>query len=191
MCYILYSRIANNECVMNLKPQDLLFLLKLVSIKGAPWTFNELAIELGMSPSEVHAAAKRAIMARLAIKDEASTRPNIRNLTEFLLHGVQYAFFPERGGMSRGLPTAHAAPPLIQSVSGGSEPPPVWPDATGDVRGESFVPLYKSVPVAARKDSKLYELLALVDAIRGGRARERELAKQQIQKELEQYNAAS
>ena len=176
---------------MNLKPQDLLFLLKLVSIKGAPWTFNELAIELGMSPSEVHAAAKRAIMARLAIKDEASTRPNIRNLTEFLLHGVQYAFFPERGGMSRGLPTAHAAPPLIQSVSGGSEPPPVWPDATGDVRGESFVPLYKSVPVAARKDSKLYELLALVDAIRGGRARERELAKQQIQKELEQYNAAS
>ena len=176
---------------MSLKPQDLLFLLKLVSIKGAPWTFNELAIELGMSPSEVHAAAKRATMARLAIKDEANTRPNIRNLTEFLLHGVQYTFFPERGGMSRGLPTAHAAPPLIKSVSSDSEPPPVWPDANGDVRGESFTPLYKSVPVAARKDPKLYELLALVDAIRGGRARERELAKKLIQRELEQYNAAS
>jgi hypothetical protein len=131
---------------MNLKPQDLLFLLKLVSKKGAPWTFNELAIELGMSPSEVHAAAKRATMARLAIKDETSTRPNIRNLTEFLLHGVQYTFFPERGGMSRGLPTAHAAPPLIKSVSADSEPPPVWPDANGDVRGESFAPLYKSAP---------------------------------------------
>jgi hypothetical protein len=121
-----YSRIANNECRMNLKPQDLLFLLKLVSKKGAPWTFNELAIELGMSPSEVHAAAKRATMARLAIKDEANTLPNIRNLTEFLLHGVQYTFFPERGSMSRGLPTAHAAPPLIKSVSADSEPPPVF-----------------------------------------------------------------
>jgi hypothetical protein len=80
---------------------------------------------------------------------------------------------------------------MIKSVSSDSEPPPVWPDANGDVRGESFAPLYKSVPVAARKDPKLYELLALVDAIRGGRARERELAKKLIQRELEQYNAAS
>ena len=39
-----------------------------------------------------------------------------------------------------------------------------------------FSPLYKSVPQAARRDSRLYELLALVDAIRSGQGRARDLA---------------
>jgi hypothetical protein len=55
------------------------------------------------------------------------------------------------------------------------------------VRGESFSPLYKSAPSAAKKDSKLYQLLALVDAIRGGRARERDIAKKELKKRLENY----
>ena len=175
---------------MSLKPQDLLFLLKLVAKNGEPWTFNELAIELGMSPSEVHAASNRSIAARLAIKDEKRIRPNIRNLTEFLLHGVQYVFAPERGGLSRGLPTAYAAAPLDKTIVSKSAPPPVWPDPDGEVRGESFVPLYKSAPIAARKDEKLYELLALVDAIRGGAARERELARKEIRTRLANYDAS-
>jgi hypothetical protein len=54
--------------------------------------------------------------------------------------------------------------------------PPVWPYAEGPLRGIAFSPLYKNVPQAALRDSKLYELLALVDAIREGRAREREIA---------------
>ncbi len=45
-----------------------------------------------------------------------------------------------------------------------------------NVRGHSILPLYPSVPEAALKDEKLYELLALVDALRIGRAREKELA---------------
>ena len=44
------------------------------------------------------------------------------------------------------------------------------------MRGVEFSPLYKNVPAAAQRDPKLYELLALVDAIRDGRTRERELA---------------
>jgi len=56
------------------------------------------------------------------------------------------------------------------------EPPPVWPDSSGSARGVEFSPLYKNVPAAARRDPKLYELLALVDAIRDGRTREREIA---------------
>lgn len=175
---------------MSLKPQDLLFLLKLVARNGEPWTFNELAIELGMSSSEVHAAANRAIAARLAIKADTDIRPHIRNLTEFLLHGAQYVFSPERGGLNRGMPTAYAAAPLNKSIVAKSDPPPVWPDPEGEVRGESFMPLYKSAPVAARKDGKLYELLALVDAIRGGGARERELAKKEIRTRLVNYDAS-
>lgn len=180
------SRIQNEE--MNLKPQDVLFLLKLVALGKEPWSFNKLSIELGMSPSEVHAASKRVIAARLAIKDGNNIWPNIQNLEDFLLHGIQYVFIPERGQLNRGMPTAYASAPLDSYFVEDNEPPPVWPDPEGDVRGESFSPLYKSAPSAAKKDSKLYQLLALVDAIRGGRARERDIAKKELIKRLENYD---
>jgi len=152
-----------------------------------PWTFNGLSIDLGMSPSEVHAAAKRALAAKLAVKDSDKIRPNIRNLEDFLLHGIQYVFVPERGGLNRGMPTAHASAPMDSHFIADNEPPPVWPDPEGKVRGVSFSPLYKSVPKAAKKDPKLYELLALVDGLRGGRARERDFAMKELKKRLKQY----
>lgn len=172
---------------MNLKPQDIVFLLKLIAIGKKPWSFSKIAIELEMSSSEVHAAAQRALAAGLAIKLDADIRPHIRNLSEFLEHGIQYVFVPERGALQRGMVTAYAASPLNSEFSGISEAPPVWPDPEGTVRGEAFSPLYKSAPAAARNDSKLYELLALVDAIRGGRAREREMAKRMLKEALESY----
>ncbi len=169
---------------MNLKPQDVLVLLKLVVLGNKPWTFSDLSNVLEMSSSEVHAAVGRALVARLAIKTGDSIRPNARNLEEFLLHGIQYVFVPDRGGLGRGMPTAYAAPPLNSRFVMDKEPPPVWPDPKGKVRGESFSPIYKSAPRAAQKDPKLYELLALVDALRGGRAREREVAKKELRKFL-------
>jgi len=172
---------------MNLKPQDVLFLLKLVALDKEPWSFNKLAVELGMSPSEVHAAAQRVLAARLAIKEGEAIRPNIRNMEEFLVHGVQYVFVPERGGISRGFPTAYASAPMNAWFVADEAPPPVWPDPQGEVRGESFSPIYKSAPKAAQNDPKLYQLLALVDAIRGGRARERDLAAKELKKRLAHY----
>jgi hypothetical protein len=61
-------------------------------------------------------------------------------------------------------------------VSQPDELPPVWPDAQGNQRGVTFHPLYPTAPLAARKDRVLYEFLALFDALRGGTARERQLA---------------
>jgi hypothetical protein len=66
------------------------------------------------------------------------------------------------------------------------EPPPVWPYAKGSVRGISFLPLHRSVPEAAMKDPKLYEMLALLDAIRDGRAREREIAVRELSTRIDQ-----
>jgi len=91
---------------------------------------------------------------------------------------VKYSFPVIRGGITRGLPTAEAASPLREHFSDSSALPPVWPypEGEGAVRGTAFSPLYDNVPKAAWRDPKLYELLALVDAIREGRAREREIA---------------
>ena len=53
-------------------------------------------------------------------------------------------------------------------------------DSLGLGQGEAHAAvkraLYRSVPLAARNDSRLYEMLALVDAVRGGRSRERKMA---------------
>ena len=78
------------------------------------------------------------------------------------------------------MPTAHGAPPLSEFVSAGSELPPVWPAPEGQVRGTTLEPLQKIVPTAAAKDPALYEILALIDALRDGRARERQIAHREL-----------
>lgn len=164
-----------------LKPQDLLVSLKLAaSPRREPPSYGWLAHELGMSPSEVHAAVRRATHAGLLRPER---EPNFGALIEFIVHGVKYAFPPQRGSITRGMPTAHAAPPLDREIAS-DDVPPVWPDPEGAVRGEGFEPLYRSVPKAAAADASLYELLALVDALRGGRARERKLAEKHLVKRL-------
>src|SRR5229473_4876816 len=129
---------------MLLKPQDVLVLLKLVALGRANWAYNTLALELGMSPSEVHGAVKRAVAARLAVADKEKIIPNIRNLEEFLVHGIKHVFVPDHGTLTRGMPTGSAAPPLADEFAPSDEPLPVWPDAEGEVRGVAFSPLYKS-----------------------------------------------
>ena len=85
-----------------------------------------------MSASEVHAGVKRAVAARLM--DMQRKIPVKSNLLEFLIHGVKYAFPPDRGGLTRGMPTGYAAPPLKALIMQPDEPPPVWPDPEGTVR---------------------------------------------------------
>lgn len=169
---------------MILKPQDVFVMLKIVAIEQQQWAYNALAIDLEMSPSEVHAAVKRARAAGLAIEFENGIQANLSVLEEFIIHGLKYVFVPDRGGLTRGMPTGHAASPLKEFFVPSDEPPPVWPDSMGEIRGESFSPLYKSAPNAARKDQKLYELLVLVDAIRDGRARERDIAIRELRRRL-------
>jgi len=172
---------------MAIKPQDILVLLKLLVIGGEAWSYASLANQLSMSSSQVHASVQRLLAARLAFRSGERIVPDIRNLEEFLVHGLKYVFVAQRGELTRGMPTAHAAPPLNQQIVPDAEPPPVWPDAHGSVRGMAFSPLFKQAPKAALADSELYELLALVDAIRGGRARERELAIQELNQRMERY----
>ena len=78
------------------------------------------------------------------------------------------------------MPTAYAAAPLNAVIAPTADPPPVWPDKDGKVRGVALAPLYPTVPEAARRDSRLYELLTLFDAVRSGQAREREIAQKEL-----------
>ena len=136
-----------------------------------------------MSSSEIHAGYKRAIKAQLI--NPITKQPNLIAPEEFLIHGIRYVFPAERGELTRGIPTASSVEPINKLLVANNEYGPVWPYAKGNVRGFAFTPLYKSVPKASELDQEFYELLALVDAIRGGRARERALSIKELKKRFD------
>lgn len=173
-----YSQFANHEM---LKPQDIVVLLKLLVLKDMPWTIVGLAKSLHMSSSEVHGALARAQGAGLYLPSKR--KPSRAALQEFLVHGLRYAFAAERLGMTRGMLTAHSVPALGSALAA-PEIPLVWPDPDGTARGEGIKPLYRTVPEAARSDDRLYKLLALVDALRVGGARERRVTAEMLDREL-------
>jgi hypothetical protein len=58
--------------------------------------------------------------------------------------------------------------------------PPVWPHPEGKVRGVTLEPIHRTATTAAEKDPTVYKVLALLDALRDGRARERALAEREL-----------
>ena len=168
-----------------LKPQDLVVALKLVTLQGAWTSYATLAKQLRLSPFEGHAAAQRLMVARLAAERDGVVHPNLAALRLFIIHGAPYAYPPVRGEATIGFPTAHGAAPLKGKVRSSKDSVPVWPHPEGDTRGEALLPLYGKLPLAAREDPSLYELLALFDALRIGQARERDLARRLIEERLQ------
>ncbi|HQX55947.1 MAG TPA: hypothetical protein PLP07_08475 [Pyrinomonadaceae bacterium] len=169
---------------MNLKPQDIVILLKLCGYEESRPAYSIIAADLGMSPSEVNGALKRLQAAGLIHGPEMGQTPILAATEEFLIHGVKYAFPAKRGHFTRGMPTSYAAEPLNSLIAAGDDPIPVWPDPTGKKRGISLAPLYRSVPEAAKRDPLLYQRLAILDAIRSGGARQRKLAEKELVKNL-------
>jgi hypothetical protein len=174
---------------MVLKPQDVYVALKIVAAGSPRASYSRLALELAMSPSEVHACVKRAQASHLLHGPNLQDRPNVAALEEFLVHGLKYAFPADRGELSRGVATSYAAEPLRGLIAAGNEPVPVWPYEGGKQRGLAFKPLFKSAPIAALRDSSFYEYLVLADALRDGRVRERKIAEKELHRRLRKANA--
>ena len=175
-----------------LKPQDLLVLLKVVANPPQRWTYAALGEALSISASEVHASVKRAVASGLAVAPSRGEWSPVRpNLLEFILHGVRYVWPTTPGPVKRGVPTAFGAEPLASQLRAAPGEAPVWPHPTGNAKGPSLTPLYRSAPQAALTDPALHRLLALVDALRIGRARERSLAAKLMEAELARFDVGT
>ena len=166
----------NKQQIMS--PHDIVILLKIVSYGDKQWFQKPLAEELGISQSEVSKSLNRSKYAGLL--DPTGKKVMKLALLEFLQFGIRYIFPQKPGPIVRGVATSHSASPLKEQIN--STEVFVWPYAKGNVRGQSILPLYPSVPEAALKDEILYQLLALIDALRVGRAREKELALEELKK---------
>lgn len=180
-----------------MKSQDIVIMLKLVSLEDQirqahldepttsdPFALRSLEGDLGISKTEIGASIRRSIASNLAIKSNDRAKVNRRNLIEFVQHGLKYVFPAKPTAPQRGVATGFAAPMLEGKLVSSGADIYVWPHPEGSRRGLSIAPLFKSVPDAALKDAKLYELLALIDAIRTGNQREANLAQRSFEERM-------
>jgi hypothetical protein len=160
-------------------------------VEGAPrtalYTARALEEQTGISKSQIALALKRCIEIGLARPDRwyEAPRVNTRLLLDFIIHGVPFVFHTRYGELTRGIATSFAAPVLEGSLFSSGEHVPVWPDARGKTMGLTVEPLFKTAVLAARRDPEMYALLALVDAVRLGQPRERNLAIEALRVRME------
>lgn len=181
-----------------MKSQDIVILFKLLSLEeqeelghieshsgspsnADPYAVRSLEASLGISKTEISASLKRSVESKLAAKMRGTLKVNRRNLAEFVLHGLKYAFPVKPGAPQRGIPTAFAAPTLEGQIISAGEDIYVWPHPESQKRGLTIKPLFRSVPDAALRDERLYGYLALTDAIRIGGPRESGLARELLE----------
>jgi len=185
MLSLVRGRRTSRGCIA-LKSQDIVILLKLISLTDSQadgdtmpdQSVRNLASLTGIGKTEVNNSINRSIDSGLAKHraQQSGISVNRKALYEFLLYGIKHVFPTKPLELTRGIPTAFAAPVLNNKVFTAGETIPVWPDAQARTMGLAIHPLYRTVPFAVAEDEKLYACLALVDAIRIGNAREKDIA---------------
>lgn len=162
-----------------LHPFDVVLGLRLLTEAG---TMGQIAEELAVAPSQVHASLRRLEFAGLVRADARSTNP--RALGELILFGIRYVFPAARGPLTDGIPTAYSAQPLSQEID--AIDVVVWPTRpdADTVRGFGVAPLYRQAPQLVATSPTTHRLLTLVDAMRLGDPRARDRARSHLEKAL-------
>lgn len=175
-----------------MKSQDLLILLKIISLhqggaaRSEDFSVRALASATGIGKTEIGASINRSMDVGLLKHDRKTGLPkaNSKALLDFISYGLRYVFPAEPGALQRGLLTGLEAPGLEGLLSSLAQYHYVWPDGQSADTGQAIVPLYKTAAFAARRDSRLYQLMALVDAVRLGDAREVAIARAALKDRL-------
>jgi hypothetical protein len=161
-----------------MRPQDIVLLLKVLTVSTPDWQYRDLAASLYLSVSEISESLNRSHIAGLI--DESKRKVYRQSLMEFIRYGLHYVFPQVPGTMVTGIPTAHSYPFYARLFK--SEMNYAWPDDNGNIRGLAIQPLYPSVVKAVKQDEQLYKSLASIDIIRVGRTRELKVAIEELQK---------
>lgn len=163
---------------MGLSAIDLLVLLKAAAGKASA-SVRDLAGELGISKSAVALSLKRLDALELTKGKASNRRVNKLAARDLFEHAARWIAPAKVGDWELGLPTAHSEPHLASRLHGDADPV-VLPLPHGPLRGRAIPPLHPQAPAAAARDPRLHRLLAIVDALRIGGAREREIAASEL-----------
>lgn len=156
------------------KGSDVYVLSGLLAHDGA-WSYRLLAERLCVP----HTVVQRALLRTgdAGLYSASRRRVHLPHFEEFAVHALRFMAPAGLGPLVRGVSAAWAAAPMNEAIgSSGEEPPPVWPYAHGQVRGQAVEPLHRAAPEAIGEWSDLGEILALLDSLRVGDARVRNVA---------------
>lgn len=167
--------------LVGIKPQDVLVMMKLLASPNL--SQRKLAEQLFISQAEISHGLKRLKASHLLVDSHVITRA----ATEFLIHALKYICPAEFGMPALGIPTSFAHPDF-KFVKYNTDEIYVWPYANGKKRGIALLPIYPTLPQACAVDRNLYWLTSLVEMVRAGRARERQIGADEIKKFLEKLN---
>ena len=165
----------------SVKSQDIVVLSVLMKGDVEKPSYQYISKSAKISVSEAHASIRRLYESDLVNLERHLKK---RNVEEFLIHGLRYMFpMKATGELAYGMPTSYAAPVSADefAISGNV---PVWRSSKGRVLGRSHELIYPTVPDAAAEDPELYDRIAVLDMLRGGRLRERRFAEQKIREYL-------
>jgi hypothetical protein len=162
-----------------MRPQDIVVLLKLISLKDNEWKNIDLAYSLKISTSEIAESLNRSMIAGLLDSSKKKSSPKIFKRV-FNIRIEICIPSPTWNNGERNCNSTFSATNKPRNYFGNEHY--VWPYHLGDTRGQAIEPLYKTVPEIVRNDSSLYKLLVIVDIFRIGRARELKIAIKELEK---------
>lgn len=169
----------------NLRPFDIPVLLYVCIHPGE--SYGRMAAVLGLSKSTAHGSVVRLQRSGLvhAAMEGKRLEASFAAAMDLLLKGVPYVFPAETVPKARGVLTGLAAAGDANAELVDAEIM-VWPSRLGETVGVGVRPLIASAPDIAMRDRDVYRLLALVDALRVGNIREREVAERALRATLEE-----
>lgn len=161
-----------------LRPQDVLVACKLFSLGESEWNYLRLAGSLSISASETHAATERCRAAGVLGTPRGKLTVARRKFFELVTVAVPQVYYAVRGPVESGIPTSIYAEPLrgVFPKDPNRPVPLIWPSESGGTKGESLLPIYPTMPKAIQHDVVLHKLLALIDVVRVGEAKDRKTA---------------
>ena len=164
-----------------MRPHDLVVLLKIISSGKGLLLNKDIAVSLFISNSEISESLNRSMIAKLISPDKQVVFKTA--LFNFIEHGLKFVFPADPGPIVRGIATAHSAPILKDYFV--ADENYVWPSPSGKIKGQAIAPLHPNQILAVMNDDKLYDVLALVDAIRVGKVREQKKALELLKQSFE------
>lgn len=171
------------------KKPDIYVLSGLLSHNGE-WSYRSLADRLCVAHPVVQRALGRAHDAGLYSAEQREV--HFPHFEEFAIHALRFVAPAPLGGSVPGVPAAWAAEPMASAIhSSGEDPPPVWPSAQGEVRGQTMEPLHPAAPEAVAGWQELGEILALLDSLRAGDPRVRQVAEDFLRRLLRERAGGS
>ncbi|HEX3392158.1 MAG TPA: hypothetical protein VHS55_06320 [Solirubrobacteraceae bacterium] len=139
------------------------------------WTLRDIADLLHVDHTLVHRALRRAGAAGLYMS--STRRVNRPNFEELVTHAVRFIAPVQLGELTRGVPAAWSVDPISTIIhQQAHEHPPVWPHALGAMRGQTLEPLHPAAIEVSRANPVLGVLLSIIDSLRAGDMRVRQVA---------------